>query len=91
MIFGIVFKKNVLMCFDVFLLFFSSTPIVTTYLIKCLEVNQVHISKEVIKTGDAMSSWAACLVMYKQRALPHLFRLPITVGKWGYFRGYFLK
>lgn len=54
MVFGAVFKRYFLIYLAAFLLFFGSTPIVATYLIKCLEGNQVHLSGGDVKPADAI-------------------------------------
>jgi len=54
MVFGVVFRRYFLVYLAAFLLFFCSTPIVATYLMKCLEANQGHLSEKDIKPADAI-------------------------------------
>lgn len=54
MVLGTVFKRLFLIYLAAFLLFCCSTPILASYIIKCLEGNQVHLSEEDIKPADAI-------------------------------------
>ena len=51
---GLVFKRYFLIYLAVLLLILSSMPITATYLVKYIEVNQVHLSADEIKPADAI-------------------------------------
>ena len=54
MVFGTFFKRHFLIYLAAFLLFICSTPIGATYLIRCLEGNQIHLSEVDVKPADAI-------------------------------------
>lgn len=51
---GLMFKRYFLIYLAVFLLIVSSSPIVSTYLVKYLEGNKVHLSVDKVKSVDAV-------------------------------------
>lgn len=54
MVFGTFLKRHFLIYLAAFLLLICSTPIVATYLIRCLEGNQIHLSEVHVKPADAI-------------------------------------
>ena len=54
MVFGAIFKRHSLIYLAALILYFGSTPIVATSLMKCLEGNQVRLSEEDAKPADAI-------------------------------------
>lgn len=54
MLFGAVFKRHCLIYLAAFLLYFGSTPIVATHLMKYLEGEQSHLSQKDINPAEAV-------------------------------------